>query len=48
MPLRVMLADSAWTLLKPTEQWQSAELRLSNPADFKVDENFYVLPKLVD
>jgi aminopeptidase N len=48
MPLRVMLADSAWTLLKPNEQWQSAELRLSNPADFKVDENFYVLPKLVD
>ena len=42
MPVRVTTAPSTMTFIRPTEQWQTMEIRLSNPADFKVDENFYV------
>jgi len=48
MPIRVTLDWPTWTLIKPTEAWQTATVRLGNPTDFKVDENFYVVPKLVD
>jgi len=36
------------TLIKPTESWQTVQVHLANPTDFKVDENFYVVPKPVD
>ena len=46
MPIRAMLADSGWSVLRPTETWQTAELHLGNPSGFKVDENYFVIPKL--
>jgi len=48
MPVRVTLDWPTYTLVHPTEQWQSAKVRLANPTDFKVDENFYVVPKPVE
>jgi len=48
MPIRVTLDWPTWALIKPTEAWQTAQVHLANPTDFKVDENFYVVPKPVD
>ena len=42
MPVRVTTADSTYTLLHPTEQWQTTPTKLSSAAAFHVDENFYV------
>jgi aminopeptidase N len=47
MPIRVTLDWPTWTLIRPTTSWQTAKVRLGNPTDFRVDENFYVVPKLV-
>jgi aminopeptidase N len=48
MPIRVTLDWPTWTLIRPTEQWQTAIVHLANPTDFRIDENFYVVPKQVD
>ena len=32
------------SLIRPTEAWQTAKVKLANPTDFRVDENFYVVP----
>jgi hypothetical protein len=45
MPVRVTTADSLWTLVRPAEAWSSTKVRLSSPAAFRVDENFYVMVK---
>jgi aminopeptidase N len=47
MPVKALLSDSGMTLLHPTESWQRAPLALANPQDFKVDPNFYVVPREV-
>jgi aminopeptidase N len=47
MPVKATLADGQLSVLRPTERWQTAQLRLSSPAAFRVDENFYVEPKNV-
>jgi aminopeptidase N len=48
MPVRVSLSTGALSWLRPTESWQSATLKLPNPADFRVDQNFYVVARKVD
>jgi len=47
MPLRVMLAADSFSVVHPTEAWQTTALRLASPADFKVDANFYVIARSV-
>ena len=42
MPVRVLLSDGASKLLKPTGEWRTVKVKLDQPADFKVDPNFYV------
>jgi aminopeptidase N len=42
MPVRVTLADSGWSLIKPTTTPKTARLALRNSASFRVDSNFYV------
>ena len=42
MPVRVALSKGGYTLLRPTEAWQTVASRLSRPEEFGVDENFYV------
>jgi aminopeptidase N len=41
MPLKVTLTSGDFTLIHPTEQWQTAALALASPAAFRVDPNFY-------
>jgi hypothetical protein len=38
----VTLAGGDFTLIHPTEQWQTAALVLPSPGAFRVDANFYV------
>ncbi len=45
MPLKVTVADGTYGWIHPTEAWQTTPLKLSDPAEFKVDENFYVTPR---
>jgi len=42
MPLKVTLAGGDFTLIHPTEQWQTAVLALASAGAFRVDANFYV------
>ncbi len=45
MPVRVTTSDSTFTWVRPTETWRVMRVRLSSPAAFRVDENFYVTAK---
>jgi aminopeptidase N len=46
MPVRVTLTNpQAWSLLRPTESWQTTPLSLERAADFRVDDRFYVTAK---
>ena len=42
MPVKVTLSPGVYSWIHPAESWGTAEIKLSNPAEFKVDENFYV------
>ena len=48
MPVRVTLDWPQLAPLRPTTSWQQATVRLPNASDFRVDANFYVIPKQVD
>jgi aminopeptidase N len=45
MPVRVALSPRGMTVVRPTEAWQTAKLELASSADFKVDVNYYVVPR---
>lgn len=48
MPVRVTLdSDGAFSVIHPTAVWQWTAARLANPAQFRVDPNFYVIPREV-
>ncbi|HEY0017522.1 MAG TPA: M1 family metallopeptidase [Longimicrobium sp.] len=42
MPVRVTLAPGEYGQIAPTTSWQTANVRGVTPANFRVDENFYV------
>ncbi|MGD2122584.1 MAG: M1 family metallopeptidase [Gemmatimonadota bacterium] len=42
MQVGATLDDSGYTVIRPTEEWQSAQLDLSDPSTFAVDPNYYV------
>ena len=42
MPVKVTLSDGQFSLIHPSEAWQTTGVQLSNPASFKVDPNYYV------
>ena len=42
MPVRVTLADSSYSVIRPTTSPQTAKLALHDPASFRVDLNYYV------
>jgi len=42
MPVRVTLADSGYSVIRPTTSPQTAKLALHDLASFRVDSNFYV------
>jgi aminopeptidase N len=43
MPVKATLSDSGYTVIRPTEAWQRAVVRLKDPTSFHLDQNFYVL-----
>ena len=45
MPVKVTVNWPEFAMLHPTEAWQSRTVKLPNPSDFRVDPNFYVIPK---
>ena len=47
MQLEVMLDGSGYTVIHPTETWQRARLKLTAPAEFRVNPDYYVIPKQV-
>jgi aminopeptidase N len=48
LPVRAALSDDGYTLLRPTGEWQSASLSLSDPSSFHLDPNFFVVAVPVD
>lgn len=48
LPVKATLAPGAWATLRPTAQWQTARSTLASPADFRVDENYYVTVRNAD
>ncbi len=48
MPVKVTLADTGLVPIHPTEQWQRTVLRMTDPRQFRVDENFYVIARRAD
>jgi aminopeptidase N len=47
MPVAVTVTDSGFSVIHPTETWHSSSLTLRNPADFKVDPDYYVMTRNV-
>jgi len=48
MPIRVTLTPNHYDWITPTAAWRSAALHGVTAADFRVDENFYVIPTPVE
>jgi aminopeptidase N len=48
MQVGATLTDDGFTVVHPTEAWQTVALRLSDPAGFSVDPNYYVVPRQVE
>jgi aminopeptidase N len=48
MPVRVTLTWPLLSEIRPTTEWQKIAVRLPNPESFRVDENYYVVPKRVE
>jgi aminopeptidase N len=48
MPVRVTLAPGRYELIRPTTEWQTADLRGVSAAGFRVDPNFYVTARNLD
>ncbi len=47
MPVGVKLSDAGFTVVHPSESWQTAKLTLAKPGDFAVDPNYYVVAREV-
>jgi aminopeptidase N len=48
MPVAVLVGKGRPVRLAPTEKWQTTDVGLAEPEDFRVDENYYVESKRVD
>jgi hypothetical protein len=48
MQVGVTLSGDDYTVIHPTENWQTATLSLSDPSKFKVDPDYYVTVKKVE
>ena len=47
MPVEVTLSRNTFSRIQPTATWQTVTIALRNPADFKVDPDYYVTAKAV-
>jgi len=48
MQVGVTLTDDGFTVVHPTQAWQTVELNLSDSGEFKVDPNYYVVAREVE
>jgi aminopeptidase N len=48
MPVPVTLAPGAFTTIRPTTSWQTVPATLAAPADFRVDEDYFVIARNAD
>jgi aminopeptidase N len=44
MPIRVSVAPDRWLMLRPRAGWQTTMLPRAGQQDFRIDQNFYVIP----
>ncbi|MEX1182713.1 MAG: M1 family metallopeptidase [Gemmatimonadota bacterium] len=42
MPIEASISPGAMTVLRPTTTWQTITLKLDEPHDFRIDEDYYV------
>ena len=42
MQVGVTLEEGGYTVIHPTQEWQTAALDLADPSRFSVDPNYYV------
>ncbi len=47
MPMGVVVSGDSTVRVRPTETWQTTNLPLAHPEDFRLDQNFYVMPRRV-
>jgi len=47
MPVKVSTTAGQWYFIYPTTEWKSTPLRRLKPANFRVDENFYIYTEVV-
>ncbi len=47
MPVKVSTTAGQWYFLYPTTEWKSTPMRRLKPANFRVDENFYIYTEAV-
>jgi hypothetical protein len=45
MPIKVTTSPNGLAWIRPTERWKTTPIHLARPAEFHVDENFYVVAK---
>jgi aminopeptidase N len=45
MPVRLTISGAEFSLVHPTETWQTTTVLLAHPEDFKVDPNYYVMAR---
>ena len=45
MPMGVVVTGDSTVRLAPTETWQTTNLPLAYPEDFRLDQNFYVVAR---
>jgi aminopeptidase N len=48
MPVAVTLSPDTFTVVQPTEAWQTATVKLADPAQFTVDPDYYVIARDLD
>ncbi len=48
MPVRVRLSGDAYTVIRPTETWQTVQTTLADDAGLLVDRNYYVVVRRVE
>jgi aminopeptidase N len=45
MPVKVTTSPGTLSWIRPTESWKTTPTRLARPEEFRVDDNFYVVPR---
>jgi aminopeptidase N len=47
MPVEVTMSEGKWSVIHPTEVWQTTAVEFRDPSSFRVDPDYYVTPRRV-